>query len=848
MKTYWLVFVIYSSVLVCQAQNNIDGSRRELNKIIPQIANLFDVKFSYADEALNDKWITLPDFNTFAFEELIVELERQSKLKFEQVSEEYIIVRPYAEGDLVTVCGYVHDNEQTPLIGVTVSLANTSSGKITDKQGFFLLEKVPFETQLDLRFVGFESKEVSVRDLLTPDCSHIRMDESTAVLEEIIVRDYLTVGVTKVKKDIKIFPQQLKILPGLIEPDILQSLQQSPGVNSPYETVSGLHVRGGSPDQNLVLWNGIKTYNQGHFFGMLSAFNPYITKNVTFVKNGTSAQYGDRVSSVIDIRTDESVTEKLSGGAGSNMIYADAYLSAPIIKDKLSFQVSGRRSFTDLAQTITYDQLADRVFQNTKINEDVSSTRQGKNEFYFNDFTTNFIWQLNTDNSILINTLYNKNELDFSSSDALDIQTFNDKLYNANEGYNIRWRNMSSGRFTFDMDAYYAKYLLEYQFITSSADTTDISSKKNSIADIGGNLNTRFKLSDNQSILTGYQFSNNNIRYAYESFTPSYSLILDADNSTINTHSVYSEYHLEQPQRTIKAGLRLNHYSELDKTIIEPRIFAEHQLFNYLRVNASGEYKSQTASRIKESVVSDLSLENQVWTLSSKERFPVIKSFQVTLGSNYNRNGWYIDTEVFHKKISGVTTLTFGFLNPTDNEFRRGDSEIIGTDLFVKRQFEYYRTWLAYSYLRTENKFFGLNDNEPFPGNWNIEHTITWSHLYAIKSWQFSLGWMWHTGKSFTDVTEVPATTGPIVIAFSSINGRNLPVYHRLDFSAIYDFKIGQNKEVRYRAGLSVFNVYDRRNLLNREFRTTPSLDNELIDTRIYSLGITPNFVFRVFW
>ena len=844
MKTYRLLFIVWCLPWICAGQST---KTRELDKLIPELADLYQIRFSFVDDVIANKTVQIPDYQQLTFPELIPDLERSTELKFEVVNDAYVIIRPFSENDLISVCGYLQDRKGNPLIGVTVSQSD-GGGTFTDAQGFFQLDSVAYGSLLRFSYIGFRHEQRKVDESNMFECLVIQLGESIAVLREIVVNDYLAAGIIKREKAIEIYPQQLKSLTGLIEPDILQSIQQSPGVNSPFETAAGLYVRGGSPDQNLVLWNGIKTYNQGHFFGMISAFNPYITEKVSFVKNGTSSEYGDRVSSVVNIKSNESVAEKLSGGLGFNMLYGDVFADVPIVKDRLSLQFSARRSFTDLFENFTYNQMADRVFQNTKITGTSTGTEQGENQFYFNDFTTNVRWQLNTKNKLALNALYNKNDLEFSSSDVLSSQTFTDLLFNANEGLNLSWaRSSPDESFSFNMDGNYAKYLLKYEFVSRAADTSEIASKKNLVRDIGYRFNSSYRIDSKHTINGGYHYSNNRIQYAYETATPLYQLTLDSDNSTVNTHSLYTEYQFNNEDFLIQTGLRVNHYSELDVTFFEPRLFSEKRLSKFFKLNTSAEYRTQVASQIKESVVSDLSLENKVWALASKDRFPVIKSYQATVGSNFKKRGWYVDLEGYIKRIDDVTTLTFGFLNPIDNEFRRGDSDIFGADLFVKKQFSNYESWLSYSYIRTENQFRGLNNNEPFPGNWNIEHTIKSSHILDVENWEFSLGWIWHTGKSFTDVAQTPTAGGPVAIEFSALNGNNLPIYHRLDFSVMYDFE-GKNSKLRYRAGLSVLNLYNRRNTLNREFRTTPSLENELIDTSVFSLGITPNVVFRIFW
>lgn len=845
MMHYRLLIILWLLSCTLRAQDDT-GVSQSLRDYLSQLSEKHSVEFSYLDQVIENEFIEGDIAQHSSLKEILSWLENTTRLRFERIRDDYVVVRPFSSSDMVSLCGYVTDYSNEPLIGATVSYT-LNDGGFTDESGYFKFDSIPYGARLTIRSIGYLTKYLNVKDLSFITCNRFKMGESVSVLEEVVISDYLAAGIHKSQNQVTIDPDELKTLSGLVEPDILESIQQVPGVNSPYETAAGLHVRGGLPDQNLVLWNGIKTYNQGHFFGMISAFNPYITDKVTFIKSGTSARYGDRVSSVIDISTNQKPVERISGGVGTNMLYADGFLTLPVISSKLSLQLSARRSFTDLLETFTYNQMADRVFQNTKISESISNDQQSNNRFFFNDFTSNMTWKVDANNQLTINTLYNRNDLDFQSENTSTSQSYNDKLLNANEGYAINWKNQSSSPFSFDVDVNYAKYILEYEFIISEADTTTNSSKKNLVREAGARLNGSYQLNDESSLTFGYHYSNNRTQYAYETAGSSYNLVLDADNTTINTHAGFIEYEFENNILFINSGVRVNHYKELGKILFEPRLYIAKPLSEQISLSASGEYRTQVTSQIKESVVSDLSLENKVWALASSDRFPVIRSYQVTLGSDYSYNGWHINLEGYRKQVMDVTTLTFGYLNPQDNAFRVGDSRIFGADLFVKKRWMNYETWASYSYVRTENSFIGLNNDRPFPGSWNIEHTVRLTNNYNIRNWNFSIGWLWHTGKSYTEVTE-EASEGPVSIFYGALNGNNLPIYHRLDCSVLYEFSAKRFDRIRYRVGLSVLNLYDRRNLLNREFRTTPSLDNELIDTKVYSLGITPNLVFRVFF
>lgn len=159
----------------------------------------------------------------------------------------------------------------------------------------------------------------------------------------------------------------------MIEPDVLQTIQALPGVQSVDERVSNLNIRGGTHDQNLILWDGIKMYQSGHFFGLISAFNPYLTESVVVSKNGTSARYGDGISSIIDMRSSNTIDKAFSGGTGFNLINADVFSKIPL-SDKTELLVSARRSVTDLIITPTYDQYFKRIFQDTDITNNQGNT------------------------------------------------------------------------------------------------------------------------------------------------------------------------------------------------------------------------------------------------------------------------------------------------------------------------------------------------------------------------------------------------------------------------------------------------------------------------------------------
>jgi len=239
--------------------------------------------------------------------------------------------------------------KNTSLISVLNQLESTfgirfsySDQVISEEKITLQLNKKTLEDILKIlnKRTNFNFKTISERNIIILKKVKDLHLSNPQFLNEIVLKNYITNGVQKQKDgSFNILPKQLNILPGITEPDLFQTIQLLPGVISLEETSTDIHVRGGSPDQNLILWDGIKIYHSGHLFGTFSAFNPYITNEINFINKGTDAKYGDRVSSVIDIKTNNEVAEKTSGGFGFNMIEADAFLEAPVIKNKLSILV-----------------------------------------------------------------------------------------------------------------------------------------------------------------------------------------------------------------------------------------------------------------------------------------------------------------------------------------------------------------------------------------------------------------------------------------------------------------------------------------------------------------------------
>ncbi len=679
---------------------------------------------------------------------------------------------------------------------------------------------------------------------------------STQQLDEVVISEYITSGVNK-KNDgsLVLTPKTLGILPGLTESDVLQSLQLLPGIQSPTETTSGLYVRGGTPDQNQILWDGIKMYNSGHFFGMISAFNPYITKDITFFSNGTSARYGNSISSVIDIASYNTIPEKMEGGLGFNMTHADLFLKIPVTQ-KLALVASARKSYTDAINTFTFQNLSSRVFQNTKISEgnkiyDDDNVTLTNDSFSFSDITLKAIFKPSKADEVVFSSLFTKNKLDYGflieefeevSKDILDIK---------NKGLSATWSHNYSNSFSHEIQAYYSDFELDYEGTNNYPnDLFNKTTKNNNILDKGLSIHTNWDINKENTLAIGYQLSSNEVDFSlgYDNNYFPDDIYEDINKKRNSTNTIYTDYQFEKTKKwLIYLGLRGDFVSLLKKFYLEPRLLTEIYLSKPIKAKIALERRHQNLSQILEFNTRDFGLENQVWALAQDNYVPLQRSNKLSIGFNFNDNGWNIDLDFYKIKTKGLSSLTRGF-ESTGANYSEGESRISGIDILLKKKINNYRTWLSYTTTKKDFNFSNINNSKPFSGNFHIAHQLYWSHSYKLNAFDLSLGWRFRTGIPYTKALGLQDDGYSIL--YDKINNERLPNYHRLDFSATYKFNFSKKETWKGKLGFSLLNIYNKKSILSKDYKVRLSTDPDtpyfLQETTKIALGITPNIVFRI--
>lgn len=693
-----------------------------------------------------------------------------------------------------------------------------------------LLEYLRANTNLEFNII--DDRFIVIRIPSAKEKPHLQQ------LEEVVVTNYLTSGVSKtVSNTITVDPNEFGILPGLLEPDVLQTVLALPGIISVDELVSDINIRGGTHDENLILWDGIKMYQSGHFFGMISAFNPYLTDNINISKNGTSVRYGDGVSGVIDMRSSNNLSHKFEGGIGTNLVNLDGYLKLPLSK-KTELQFSARKSITDFITTPTYNEYFDRIFQDSNFRNNINSNENYSNSesFNFYDVSTRFLYDISDKSKLRLNfiTIFN----DLSYAESTDEQTLtNSELKQQSLAFGAEYYHKVNKDVTISGQLYYSTYDLRGSNFNLNNSQQIL--QENEVEDLGFRLNLSKSVDKRLKLYTGYQFNEVGVNNFEDVNLPNFRSI---DKQFNRTHAIYGEAEFTSKYRKtyLRLGIRTNYIEQFSRFYTEPRISFSQKLSNDLRLEVLGEFKSQSISQIIDLQQDFLGIERRRWLNSNDENIPLIESQQISAGLHYNKNRLLVSVEPFFKNVDGITARSQGFQNQFQFTNAIGRYTVTGIDVLVNKRFDNFSAWISYSLHKNDYEFDDLNNGISFPNNKDIRHAFNFATTYTSSRFKIALGVNWHTGKPTTFPVDPSSTTGNPII-YENPNSRRLKDYLRTDLSANYNFKINKTRAI---LGFSIWNILGRDNTINTYFNVNENNSIRQIDNS--SLGITPNLSFRV--
>ncbi|WP_245229493.1 TonB-dependent receptor [Wenyingzhuangia aestuarii] len=813
----------------------------QLIHLLPKLEAKFDVKFSYAVEDVTEVWVTTPNEN-FTLKQVVAFLNSSTILNFKFLTERYITVSTLQK--TITICGVLRTKNKAPIVGASVMVVNTGKGIVTNVNGNFKLENIDVNADIRISYFGYQTLNLKAKEIRT--CKEIELLEQAEMLNPIVISKFLTTGLQKRMDGSTVLnTEKFGVLPGLTDPDVLQSIQALPGVESVNESIANINVRGGSNDQNLILWDGIKMYHAGHFFGLISAYNPNLTNKVVVTKNGTSSEFSDGVSSTINMFTKDEIGKEIKGGFGLNLLNTDAFLEIPISK-KMAVHVSGRRSFTDVYTSPTYNTYFKRSFQDSQLTNTENINESNKSsDFYFYDYTAKLLYYINSKHKIRANIIGIYNNLDYleSYTDAQNQTTSKtNNLQQQNFGAGFQWNAIWTSKFTTDVVAFYSKYNIDA--VDYRIESDQKLTQANEVIETGLKLNTRYKIHQNVSFLNGYQFSETGILNQTTVNLPSYS---KTKKDVLLNHALFSEIEFNNRNTYIRLGLRVNYFQKFNKFIIEPRLNFRQKLNKQWAVKLQGEFKNQSATQVIDFQDNFLGVEKRRWILANNQDIPISKSKQGSLGLEYHHHNWVLSTDGFYKLVDGITASNQGFYNSFQNLSATGSYQVKGIEFLVNKTAHKYSTWFSYTYSVNQYEFKSFIPSV-FPNNVDIKHSVSMAfNYYLLENLELSLGGILRSGQPYTKPIEGEETIqngNNTVVNYDVPNNENLASFMRLDASLKYHFK--WSNSIKSSLIVGVMNVTNRENIINRYYQVDPNNSGVAIQVNHKSLGFMPNVSLRI--
>lgn len=750
------------------------------------------------------------------------------------------------------------------LIGATVFNLQSKQGTTSNTYGFYSLSQKSDSVTLQFSYVGYQPQ--TFKFLLKNDTTI-----NVSLKSSIDLSEFEVVGNTAEKihektqmSSIDVSMEMVKNLPVLLgEKDVMKTIQLLPGVQSGSEGTSGIYVRGGGPDQNLILLDGVPVYNASHLFGFFSVFNADAINNVQLIKGGFPARYGGRLSSVIDIRMKEGNMKEFKGEGSIGIISSKLSIEGPIIKDKTSFIVSGRRTYIDM--------LARPFIKNNNDGQPAG--------YFFYDVNAKINHKFSENSRLFLSTYLGDDKFYFNTKDDFTQDGFRyenvseNNLSWGNRITSLRWNYIINNKLFSNTTLTYSRYKFlvgfsENQKLTGPGiNESEFTSFAyfSGIEDWGGKIDFDYIPSPNHYI----RFGAGN---TYHTFTPGVNQFKQEDNavSAIDTsfgsrrqfaHEAFA--YIEDEIKigssfNINAGLHFSGFVVNNKTYFspQPRLSARYLL------NSSSSLKASVASMTQFLHLltnTSIGLPTDLWLPATDKVLPQ-QALQAAIGyaKNLPKN-FEISVEAYYKKMNNLIEYKEGasfFGNEQDwqEKVESGEGWAYGGEILIEKKRGKTTGWIGYTLSWSDRQFENINFGEKFPYRYDRRHDIGFAVTHAFsKSFDIGIVWVYGTGNAVTLGLEryrgLSNTNSDMFFSsnneiehISSRNNYRMAAYHRLDVGANF------NKETRWgerTLSVGLYNMYNRQNPFFLYFGNNNSGNRALFQVSLFPIIPSISYAFK---
>jgi len=717
------------------------------------------------------------------------------------------------------------------LIGANIICSETQTGASTNAYGFFSFTQTEGEIRLKFSYIGYKTTEKTI--LLNQNTElNIRLEPQAQIDEIVVVGERSETGINSVQMGAIDIPLKIiKSTPALLgEADVMKTIQMLPGVQSGTEGMAGIHVRGGGPDENLILLDGVPLYNVDHMFGFFSVFTPEAVKKVNLYKGSFPARFGGRLSSVIDVRTNDGDMKNYHGMIGIGLISSKFQFEGPIKKDRTSFTVSGRRSYLDLMA---------RPFM----------PKDEKFGYFFYDLNAKINHRF-SDKSRLFLSFYNgRDQMDSEFKEKSDYYISEDKtkLNWGNMISSLRWNYQFSPKLFSNTTFAYTQYRFKANTITKDKNLRQeiennySSEYKSGINDWTANMDFEYHPSPSHQIKFG-------AGYLYHQFNPEVessriyhredgvqvdTTYKSLGNSQLNAHemALYGEDNIKLSDKlSINAGLHISAFHVQGKgyASLQPRVSARFQATDNLSFKAAYSQMSQYIHLLTSYTIT---MPTDLWVPATKHIKPM-RSNQYSTGAYYTGfKGWELSAEVYFKDMNNILEYKDGasFMGSSSNwteKVEMGQGRSYGLELMLQKTVGNTTGWLAYTLAKSERKFEkgGINNGEWFPYRYDRRHNInlTLSHKFSDKidvgaSWEFSTGGTTTLAEEKTMIIRPESSPG---YHYEFRGGDYIEKRNNYRMRSSHRLNVGINFHRKTKRGMGTwsFSVYNIYNAMNPTF------------------------------
>ena len=719
-----------------------------------------------------------------------------------------------SDSTFIVISGFVKDAQNgESLIGALVYVEEINSAALTNNYGFYSLRMKPGVYTLIISYFGYEdiTTNITVTKSLTLNYEMVRT--YIAVDEVVVTAQRKDENVTNLQmSSVQVNAETIKKMPALMgEVDILKTIQLLPGVQNSVEGNSGFSVRGGTADQNLLILDEAPVYNANHLMGFFSVFNGDAIKEMTLYKGDMPAQYGGRLSSILDVRMKDGNSKKFAASGGIGSISSRLTVEGPIIKDTSSFIISGRRTYADMFLQFAKDS----ALQN--------------NQLYFYDLNVKANYTINDNNRLFVSGYFGRDVFAFRDF-------FNMRWGNAT--YTVRWNNSISSRIFSNYSFIHSNYYYGVELYQSGYDLI----MESGIVDYGFKADYNFYVNSNNTLKFGFntvihtihpgkirQIKGDNTVSLSSKKSGEHALFLS--NSHKISRSLSAQYGMRYSIAHNIGEETVYDYNE-QYIIIDSTVYSKGEIFNVMHgieprasinflCNSSTAIKSSYSRTIQNMQLvsnSNSGMPTDVWFTASPNIKPQISN-QVAVGvfKNLRDNKFEISAEGYYKKMDNQIDFRDNaqlfFNDKLERELRIGTAQSYGVEVLMRKQEGTFTGWIGYTFSKSIRKVDEINNGNWYNSNFDKPHNLTVMANYEVNSRiQIGANFVLTSGAPTSLPTARWEYGGVIMPYYSERNGYRLPTYHRIDVSSTIQLNKKTRTKYTSELNISIYNVYNRKN------------------------------------